>query len=85
MRAYLRAALAACRMGAVAPSFLLHPLDFLGGEEVPALGFFPAMNLTRGAKMAAVREVMTILQEESGNRAVPARSTSRQPRPASSP
>jgi peptidoglycan/xylan/chitin deacetylase (PgdA/CDA1 family) len=64
MRAYLRAALAACRMGAVAPSFLLHPLDFLGGEEVPALGFFPAMNLTRGAKMAAVREVMTILQEE---------------------
>lgn len=44
-QAYLRSALALCRWRRVAPSMLLHPLDFLGGEEEPELAFFPGMRL----------------------------------------
>lgn len=43
--AYLRFALRMCRLARVAPSLLLHPLDFVGGDDVPALDFFPAMKL----------------------------------------
>ena len=50
MNAYLATALAACRMGGVEPSFLLHPLDLMGGDEVPALAFFPGMDLTGARK-----------------------------------
>lgn len=51
-RMYLRAAIRLCRMRGVAPSLLLHPLDFLGGEEVPELGFFPGMKLSCTTKIA---------------------------------
>jgi hypothetical protein len=43
---YLRTALALCRATRVEPSILLHPLDFLGGDEEPRLAFFPAMRMT---------------------------------------
>lgn len=43
--AYLRLAIALCRVRNVAPNMLLHPLDFLGGEEQPELAFFPGMKL----------------------------------------
>ena len=33
----------------VQPSILLHPLDFLGKEDVPELAFFPAMGMARRA------------------------------------
>lgn len=42
-RTYFRTAMAACRALRVEPSILLHPLDFLGAEDVPELAFFPAM------------------------------------------
>ena len=42
---YVETALALCAATKTAPSLLLHPLDFLGGDEVPALAFFPAMSL----------------------------------------
>ncbi len=48
---YLSLALAACRMSGVAPSFLLHPLDFLGPEEAPELAFFPGMSLSLAHKL----------------------------------
>ncbi|MCC6452677.1 MAG: polysaccharide deacetylase, partial [Acidobacteria bacterium] len=47
---YWRSALAACRIANVQPSLLLHPLDFLTGEEVPELKFFPGMSLAPKAK-----------------------------------
>jgi peptidoglycan/xylan/chitin deacetylase (PgdA/CDA1 family) len=50
-RAYFGAALALCRAGAVAPSLLLHPLDFLGVEDEPDLGFFPGMQMSGAAKL----------------------------------
>ncbi len=54
-RAYFRAALATCRARGVEPSILLHPLDFLGGDEVPSLRFFPAMDRPAAAKVAQLR------------------------------
>lgn len=44
-RAYWRSALRWCRLCCVEPSVLLHPLDFLGADDVEALQFFPAMGV----------------------------------------
>ena len=48
---YFKTALRMCRMTGTEPSLLLHPLDFLGHEDVPELAFFPAMNLNRMRKL----------------------------------
>jgi hypothetical protein len=64
MRGYLRAALGVCRTIGVNPSFLLHPLDFLGPEHAPELGFFPGMDLPAGHKRGLVREVIGMLAEQ---------------------
>ncbi len=61
MRCYLEAAAAACRVTRTAPSFLLHPLDFLDGNEVPSLRFFPGMGLTLETKLASAREALEAL------------------------
>jgi hypothetical protein len=49
--AYLRLALRLCRSSAVEPSFLLHPLDFIGPEEAPELAFFPGMRVPLQRKL----------------------------------
>ncbi|MFQ5967761.1 MAG: polysaccharide deacetylase family protein [Acidimicrobiia bacterium] len=41
---YLETALRMCAVAGFGPSVLLHPLDFLGREDVEGLDFFPAMN-----------------------------------------
>jgi hypothetical protein len=64
MRGYLRATLAACRLFRVEPSFLIHPLDLLGGDEVSQLGFFPGMDLTSANKTRLVGEVLAVLREQ---------------------
>ena len=43
-----------CRLAGVEPSILLHPLDFLGADDVDALGFFPGMAMTGDRKRAVV-------------------------------
>jgi hypothetical protein len=48
--AYLRTALQLCRMAAVGPSVLLHPLDLISGEDAPQLRFFPGMDLPAARK-----------------------------------
>jgi peptidoglycan/xylan/chitin deacetylase (PgdA/CDA1 family) len=60
-RSYLRLALGACRMTGTNPSLLLHPLDFLGREDCPALAFFPGMDLARDEKLAIVSDLFAIL------------------------
>jgi hypothetical protein len=50
-RAYLKVALALCDACGVAPSFLLHPLDFAGPDDAPELAFFPAMRLPLRRKL----------------------------------
>jgi hypothetical protein len=47
---YFRLAMQACRLGGVAPSLLLHPLDFLVADDAPGLSFFPAMKMARAKK-----------------------------------
>jgi hypothetical protein len=49
-RAYFLSALTLCQAAGVGPSLLLHPLDILGGDEVPALRFFPAMDQPANVK-----------------------------------
>lgn len=53
-RTYFKTALRLCRLRGVEPSLLLHPLDFLGGDDVPALGYFPGMKLSGAEKVALV-------------------------------
>lgn len=57
-RAYWKTALTACRLAGVQPSLLLHPLDFLSGEDAPELKFFPAMNLPLEEKLERVSEIL---------------------------
>lgn len=63
MTAYLRLALAACRATRTEPSFLLHPLDLLGGDQAPALRFFPGMDLSSARKAELFARVFRILGE----------------------
>ncbi len=60
---YFRGALRLCRLLRVEPSFLLHPLDFLGPDEAPELSFFPGMHLDRDAKLALVGELLDLFSE----------------------
>ena len=52
--AYFRTALELCLMTGVQPSLLLHPLDFLGCDDVRDLAFFPAMQLNSRTKLDLV-------------------------------
>lgn len=56
--AYLRTAARLCRLRGVAPSLLLHPLDFMGAEDDPELNFFPGMQLSGDAKRALLDEML---------------------------
>ncbi len=58
---YFRWSLMLCRCTGTAPSMLLHPLDFLGGDEVSELDFFPAMNLPGERKREFVSKMLGIL------------------------
>ena len=53
-RQYFANALRLCRLRGVEPSILLHPLDFLGADDVDSLGFFPGMAMKGSAKRAVV-------------------------------
>jgi peptidoglycan/xylan/chitin deacetylase (PgdA/CDA1 family) len=59
---YLAAALILCRLRGVAPSILLHPLDFLGVDDVPELSFFPAMDVPGEAKMAQLGHFIDMMR-----------------------
>ncbi len=60
-RAYFNTAIALCRATRTEPSILLHPLDFLSGNECPELAFFPAMNLDLGLKLSIVERSLRTL------------------------
>lgn len=57
-RLYFQSAMQACRAFGVEPSLLLHPLDFLGGDEAPGLAFFPGMNLPGEEKRRRTRQYL---------------------------
>jgi hypothetical protein len=60
---YFRCALLLCRMTGTQPSILLHPLDFLGGDDEKDLSFFPAMNLAGEKKMAMMGRILETLKD----------------------
>ena len=59
---YFRIALMLCRWMKVEPSLLLHPLDFMGGDDDQDLAFFPAMNQSGEEKMRLVDSVLEMYQ-----------------------
>lgn len=63
-RAYWKSALAMCRATGTEPSLLLHPLDFLSGDDAPELRFFPAMNLPIEEKLEFVGEILDSLAKD---------------------
>lgn len=62
-RQYFANALRLCRLRGVEPSILLHPLDFLSGEDVPSLAFFPAMGLDVRRKLERTEHCLHVLQQ----------------------
>jgi hypothetical protein len=61
-RVYFDGALRLCRLTGVEPSILLHPLDFLSGEDVPSLGFFPGMDMPLKKKLECTEYCLERLQ-----------------------
>lgn len=59
--AYFASAVSLCRVTGVAPSLLLHPLDFLGSDDNTRLGFFPAMRVPAAAKIEIVDRALELL------------------------
>ncbi len=58
---YFRTALLLCKLTRTPPSILLHPLDFLGGDDEADLSFFPAMNLPGDRKRAIMDRIFATL------------------------
>lgn len=63
MLLYLNMAIALCKMTETEPSFLMHPLDLLGGDQVPELAFFPGMDLSEEQKLLVLDNVIKNLSK----------------------
>ena len=61
---YFRIALGLCRFTNTQPSLLLHPLDFLGSDDIQDLCFFPGMGLPSEKKLEVVSEILRLLSDE---------------------
>jgi peptidoglycan-N-acetylglucosamine deacetylase len=53
-RQYFRLALGLCQQFGVTPSLLLHPLDFLGDDDLRGFDFFPGMQQSSRSKLAFI-------------------------------
>ena len=62
-RHYFRLALTLCKLTRTAPSLLLHPLDFLGCDDLNELSFFPAMDVPSKEKLKLVSEMLKIYSD----------------------
>ncbi|MEP6950555.1 MAG: polysaccharide deacetylase family protein [Ginsengibacter sp.] len=63
MRMYLRFAILMCKITKTQPSYLLHPLDLIGKDDVPALAFFPGMNIKSEQKLKIFEMAIQILKQ----------------------
>jgi len=59
-RAYAAAAVRLCLAAGIEPSVLLHPLDFLGADDIAGLRFFPAMDLPGEWKTRMTGEILDL-------------------------
>ncbi len=57
-RYYFRMSLRLCRWARINPSLLMHPLDFLGCDDDPDLGFFPAMGMKAAKKLELLGKIL---------------------------
>jgi peptidoglycan-N-acetylglucosamine deacetylase len=63
MKLYLRFALLMCWLTRTKPSFLLHPLDLIGGDQIKQLAFFPGMNISSDKKVKVFKIVIKSLKK----------------------
>lgn len=63
MRFYLNMAIGLSKLTNTAPSFLLHPLDIIGGDKIKDLAFFPGMNVDSYKKVTFFKSVVKKLKE----------------------
>ena len=52
-----------CKITNTPPSYLLHPLDLIGGDDVPQLSFFPGMNIKSEKKLEVFETAITMLKK----------------------
>ncbi len=62
-KTYFSMAMQMCRLFGVGPSILLHPLDFLGGDDDSDLAFFPAMSMPGAEKVELVASYIDTLRK----------------------
>lgn len=55
---YFKNAMRFCWLNRVEPSLLLHPLDFIGVDDEPGMGFFPGMTLRSDVKMKIADQLL---------------------------
>jgi peptidoglycan-N-acetylglucosamine deacetylase len=58
MTLYLDIALLLCKLTRTPVSFLLHPLDIIGGDQIKQLAFFPGMNINSERKVIIFKKVI---------------------------
>ncbi|MGB6985063.1 MAG: hypothetical protein WBD74_03705, partial [Candidatus Aquilonibacter sp.] len=63
-RQYVRFSLAMCRLTRTEPSILLHPLDFIAGNDAPELRFFPGMQLDGNRKRDTLNDILGSLVQQ---------------------
>ena len=62
MKFYLNVAIFLCKLTRTPISFLLHPLDIIGGDQIKQLAFFPGMDIDSKRKVMVFREVILKLK-----------------------
>jgi hypothetical protein len=62
MKLYLWFAIFMCKLTKTPPSYLLHPLDLIGGDDVPQLSFFPGMNIKSEKKLEVFETAIKMLK-----------------------
>lgn len=62
-KAYFRFGMLMCRVTRVTPSILLHPLDFIGCDDVGELAFFPGMDMRAAEKIEIVDWVINEMRK----------------------
>ncbi len=60
---YFRSGLRACAIAGVEPSILLHPLDFVGADDLDSLRFFPGMTMSGAVKRRVVERCLAALDD----------------------
>jgi peptidoglycan-N-acetylglucosamine deacetylase len=63
-KAYFQLSLWLCRVTGTMPSLLLHPLDFMGKEDVSTLSFFPGMDMGVQEKMELMAYLVDAVRSE---------------------